>query len=386
MDMMNYRFNDSAHVLTSNSLLEGRLPIAMDEIVVSNYWWGIDIDQTVLLTSDRIWDWDKNSLEEAGIGYFKIVGIVDNDMETIYFSDDYLSQIYPTEPTLDQSLKMQVKQSLENSLRISINNNDVFVYDAFKEYDGYDVYLNDEELFETPLSIEVEIQAESLSQTLTMNKTLVFANGILENEFNYGYISTSVYDEIVNTLLLEVEDEYVSLPSAIASVSVENQLAGTRLIESLDTEVYKVYYPANIPGFLQEFLVFILAIVAVIILLILGLFLYAVIHAVTKNMMNARKKDFSIFRSVGAHESTLSILVIIEQILLSMIGLILSVLILNAIVSFVPNHGLTIEYMRISDYIILVFAITLLGLWLGLRFNKKVFHQTVIQSLTSGGE
>ncbi len=386
MDMMNYRFNDSAHVLTSNSLLEGRLPIAMDEIVVSNYWWGIDIDQTVLLTSDRIWDWDKNSLEEAGIGYFKIVGIVDNDMETIYFSDDYLSQIYPTEPTLDQSLKMQVKQSLENSLRLSINNNDVFVYDAFKEYDGYDVYLNDEELFETPLSIEVEIQAESLSQTLTMNKTLVFANGILENEFNYGYISTSVYDEIVNTLLLEVEDEYVSLPSAIASVSVENQLAGTRLIESLDTEVYKVYYPANIPGFLQEFLVFILAIVAVIILLILGLFLYAVIHAVTKNMMNARKKDFSIFRSVGAHESTLSILVIIEQILLSMIGLILSVLILNAIVSFVPNHGLTIEYMRISDYIILVFAITLLGLWLGLRFNKKVFHQTVIQSLTSGGE
>ena len=386
MDMMNYRFNDSANTLTSNMLSEGRLPTEMDEIVVSNYWWGIDIDQTVLLTSDRIWDWDKNSLEEAGIGYFKIVGIVDNDMETIYFSDDYLSQIYPTEPELDQSLKLQIKQSLENSLRISINNKDVFISDAYKEYNGYDVYLDNEELFETPLSIEVEIQAESFTQTLTMNKTLVFANGILENEFNYGYISTSVYDEIVNTLLLEVKDEYVTLPSAIASVSVENQLAGTRLIESLDTQVYKVYYPANIPGFLQEFIVFILAIVAFVILLILGLFLYAVIHAVTKNMMNARKKDFSIFRSVGAHESTLSMLVIIEQILLSMIGLLLSIIILNAIVMFVPEHGLTIEYMGVIDYVILVLAITLLGLWLGLRFNKKVFHQTVIQSLTSGGE
>jgi len=65
---------------------------------------------------------------------------------------------------------------------------------------------------------------------------------------------------------------------------------------------------------------------------------------------------------------------------------VISIIILNAIVMFVPNHGLTIEYMRISDYIILVFAITLLGLWLGLRFYKKVFHQTVIQSLTSGGE
>jgi putative ABC transport system permease protein len=241
-------------------------------------------------------------------------------------------------------------------------------------------------MFETPASIEVVLQAQSLSQTVTMNKTLVFANGILENEFNYASIASSVYEEIIDAFLLEVESEYVTLPSAIASVSIENQLAGTRLIESLDVEIYKVYYPANIPGFLQEFLVFILAIVAVIILLILGLFLYAVIHAVTKNMMNARKKDFSIFRSVGAHESTLSMLVIIEQILLSIIGLILSIVMLNAIVMFIPDHGLTIEYMGVTDYIILVLAITLLGLWLGLRFNKKVFNQTVIQSLTSGGE
>jgi putative ABC transport system permease protein len=353
---------------------------------VSNYWWGIDIDQTVLLTSDRIWDWDKATLEAAGIGYFKIVGMIDNDLQTIYFSDAYLSQSYPTEPSLDQSQKLLVEQSLQNTLTFTLNDQDVNLYDARSEFNGYDVYFDNETMFETPASIEVVLQAQSLSQTVTMNKTLVFANGILENEFNYASIASSVYEEIIDAFLLEVESEYVTLPSAIASVSIENQLAGTRLIESLDVEIYKVYYPANIPGFLQEFLVFILAIVAVIILLILGLFLYAVIHAVTKNMMNARKKDFSIFRSVGAHESTLSMLVIIEQILLSIIGLILSIVMLNAIVMFIPDHGLTIEYMGVTDYIILVLAITLLGLWLGLRFNKKVFHQTVIQSLTSGGE
>jgi len=386
MDMMNYRFNDSANTLSSSMLSEGRLPTAMDEIVVSNYWWGIDIDQTVLLTSDRIWDWDKATLEAAGIGYFKIVGMIDNDLQTIYFSDAYLSQSYPTEPSLDQSQKLLVEQSLQNTLTFTLNDQDVNLYDARSEFNGYDVYFDNETMFETPASIEVVLQAQSLSQTVTMNKTLVFANGILENEFNYASIASSVYEEIIDAFLLEVESEYVTLPSAIASVSIENQLAGTRLIESLDVEIYKVYYPANIPGFLQEFLVFILAIVAVIILLILGLFLYAVIHAVTKNMMNARKKDFSIFRSVGAHESTLSMLVIIEQILLSIIGLILSIVMLNAIVMFIPDHGLTIEYMGVTDYIILVLAITLLGLWLGLRFNKKVFNQTVIQSLTSGGE
>jgi len=239
---------------------------------------------------------------------------------------------------------------------------------------------------ESPLTIEVMTFAESLSGQWNMPLTLRLYNDFSEDDFNYGAMDSETYHSLMEAYLVMTEFEYVRFPSKIASVSVENQLSGTRLLESLDYELYKVYYPSNIPGFLQEFIVFVLTIVAVIILTILGLFLYAVIHAVTKNMMNARKKDFSIYRSVGAHESTLSISVIFEQVILSIFGLILSILILNLVVMFVPNHGLTIEYMSISDYVILVIAITLLGLWLGLRFNKKVFHQTVIQSLTSGGE
>jgi hypothetical protein len=108
---------------------------------VSNYWWGIDIDQTVLLTSDRIWDWDKATLEAAGIGYFKIVGMIDNDLQTIYFSDAYLSQSYPTEPSLDQSQKLLVEQSLQNTLTFTLNDQDVNLYDARSEFNGYDVIL-----------------------------------------------------------------------------------------------------------------------------------------------------------------------------------------------------------------------------------------------------
>lgn len=129
-----------------------------------------------------------------------------------------------------------------------------------------------------------------------------------------------------------------------------------------------------------------LSIVAIVVLLLLGLFLYAVIHAVTRNMMTSRKKDFSIFRSVGAHQSTLSWLVIVEQVLLSMFGLAIAVGFLQLIVGTVNNHGLTIEYMLFRDYIILLVAIVYLGTWLGVRFNKKVFNQTVIQALSQGGD
>lgn len=387
MDMMGYRYNDSALNLNTSDLESGRLPEAADEIVVSRYWWGIELDQTFLLTSNRIWEWDKERLEESSIGYFKVVGIANNDRQTIYFSEAFLDQTYPTEPTLDLNVREQVKQTLENNIRFTYNNQDFSVYPIEEDFDGFDIFLeNNTPLNDIPLSIEVMIYSESLSTSVSMSKTMTIGNAFLEDNFNFGAMSASVYQEIIDAFLEEVEEEFYTLPSAIASVSVENQLAGTRIVNQLDVETYKVYYPANIPGFIQEFLVFILSIVAIIILTILGLFLYAVIHAVTKNMMNSRKKDFSIFRSVGAHESTLSVLVILEQILLSIIGLALSVFILNMIVLFVPDHGLTIEYMGVTDYLILVLSITLLGLWLGLRFNKKVFHQTVIQSLTSGGE
>lgn len=387
MDMMGYRYNDSALNLDASDLDSGRLPEAADEIVVSRYWWGIDLNQTFLLASTRVWDWNKERLEASSIGYFKVVGIANNDLQTIYFSEAFLDQPYPMSPSLDLTLKTQVSETIANNLKFTYNNQEFYVYQNGQNFNGFDLFMvNNTSLLESPVFIEVTITSQSITKMLSTTKTISLGNEFSSEGFNYGELSVSVFNAIIDDFLEEVEAEYVALPSAIASVSVVNQLVGTRLVNQLDVETYKVYYPANIPGFLQEFLVFILSIVAVIILTILGLFLYAVIHAVTKNMMNSRKKDFSIFRSVGAHESTLSVLVILEQVLLSIIGLTLSVLILNLIVLFVPDHGLTIEYMGVTDYLILVLSITLLGLWLGLRFNKRVFHQTVIQSLTSGGE
>ena len=387
-DMYDYRFTDTAHFIDESALSSGRLPVAKDEIVVSEYFWGsVELDRTYLLSNGSDWSWDKNSLESNGFGYFKVVGLIDDDLQTIYFSEAYLTQPYPTEPVFDMNIKNNVRAYVENSLRFVYQDKTFYLYNGNQTFEGYDVIFdNGMPAFESPLTIEVMTFAESLSGQWNMPLTLKLYNDFSEDDFNFGAMDSETYQSLMKAYLVMTEFEYVRFPSKIASVSIENQLSGTRLLESLDYEVYKVYYPSNISGFLQEFIVFVLTIVAVIILTILGLFLYAVIHAVTKNMMNARKKDFSIYRSVGAHESTLSISVIFEQVILSIFGLILSVLILNLVVMFVPNHGLTIEYMSISDYVILVIAITLLGLWLGLRFNKKVFHQTVIQSLTSGGE
>jgi len=104
--------------------------------------------------------------------------------------------------------------------------------------------------------------------------------------------------------------------------------------------------------------------------------------------MNARKKDFAIYRSIGANKSSLARLVVLEQVIMSTSGFIITIILLNILSSNINFIKLAIQYMEIRDYVILLVAFMLLGAWLGLRFNKKVFKQSVIETLTSskGGE
>ena len=112
------------------------------------------------------------------------------------------------------------------------------------------------------------------------------------------------------------------------------------------------------------------------------MFLYSIVHAVTKNVMNARKKDFAIYRSIGANQTTLARLVIIEQVIMSVAGFFITMIILNILSSQIYSIRTAIKYMEIKDYAILLIAFMLFGAWLGLRFNKRVFNQSVIETLS----
>jgi ABC-type lipoprotein export system ATPase subunit len=382
-------FIDSALNLTQSDLVVGRLPQSKNEVVLnipSNFG-TMDVnnlDYHIFLQDYFNWG-DRDVINEP-ILTVKIVGYTSNgNRNTLFFSEEYLNQPYPSEPVVDYQLKSMTLSNIRGNLSFVYNNQNYFAGMAYKESEG-EVSLHEpgSPSLETK-NVSITFEARSITNTrIQVTKNVEIS--INENfSFEYAYISKDLYNEIISELSALVTNDYIRLPSTIASVSVSNQLSGQRLTETLDIETYKVFYPSNISSSFQSFFIFLLTIFSAIILTVLGLFLYAIIHAVTKNMMQSRTKDFAIYRSVGAHEQTLSFLVITEQMLLSGLGLLISVLILNAVVMFVPNHGLTIEYMSILDYIILTSFILIFSIWLGLRFNKRVFKQTVIQSLTNGG-
>lgn len=380
---------DSAITLSESDLLEGRLPEADNEVVISpSFWQDVILNQTLYAYVSNMYGYidEELSQDPAYALALEVVGITKDNNNTLYFSESYLNTPYPDEPTESIALKNEVQRQILNTLRATLDGDEYMIEPSLFSEDmdiDFNIYGDNQRELETGVLTFTAVSTNGLNLTYQKEVTYNKPNAV---QYNFALITQALYNDLIEHMLLQVQDEYIAFPSNIASVNVSNQLAGSRLIEDLDANVYKVYYPSNLSSPFQEFLVFMLSIVMVIVLLLLGLFLYAVIHAVTRNMMTSRKKDFSIFRSVGAHQKTLSLLVIFEQIMLSLIGLSIAVGVLQLIVNITDNHGLTIEYMLFTDYVILIVAITYLGTWLGLRFNKKIFHQTVIQALSDGGD
>ena len=372
---------DSA-ISLAESEITGQIPLELNEIVISSYWQSFNIGDTVELYNGYYYD----QIQNESLGEFIVVGIDNQDRQIIYFSDAYLKQDLEVEEQLDIARYENTKSSISYQMTFVFEGESIYVERAYEPLtvdlkffgSGEETILEDQTIeFQTFSSTGIK-----LSKTFTGLSISIFET--FESEFYKRVILESeIFDQMVADFMKEVEFEYMLPERNMLSLSVTGIYQGTNIIENVDSSIYKVYYPANISSPMREVLVFLSGLLAIVLLSLFGLFLYAIVHAVTRNVMNARKKDFAIYRSIGANQTSLAKLVVIEQIFMAFIGFVLTLVILNLLSSTIPVIQRTLPYMEIQDYIILMFAFVLFGLWLGLRFNKKVFNQSVIETLTA---
>jgi putative ABC transport system permease protein len=379
------RATDTAEVLRERDI-DGRLPVAVDEIIFSSSYGSFSVGDVVELTMGRgYYYYDGPRDEETPIlGTFTITGIDKSERETVYFSKAYLDQEELEFEMIDYDKYQNLYWTLQNNMRLDFEGTEYYVWSGYESFDSDVVIQGKGEpdalgeqtvTFKTRSTFDVEL-------TKTLDVTISMA----DDNYEEALLDREFYESLLKEFIAEVPDEYAMTSRDLISLSVDGYYAGNQLIETIDLDTYKVYYPANISSPMREFLVFFAGLMAVILLTLFGLFLYSIVHAVTRNVMNARKKDFAIFRSIGANQYVLARLVVIEQVFISVTGFILTLIILNLLSSSIPMIGNTIPYMERQDYVILFGVFVLFGTWLGLRFNKKVFKQSVIETLTMSRE
>jgi putative ABC transport system permease protein len=117
-----------------------------------------------------------------------------------------------------------------------------------------------------------------------------------------------------------------------------------------------------------------------------GFALYTVLGVVVKNISLARKKDFTIFRSIGASKTYLARQVILEQVISGIIAFIITVVLLQIIAIY--NHTLSqsMRHLFLYQYFVLFLISVILSIFVARTYNKKYFKFSVIAALNNSEE
>jgi len=376
---------DAASTLKSNEYT-GTMPEGKYEIIIGDTWVNYEVGDVLKLGTSSYY---VNPSADDFIGEFIITGIDKAKGGILYFSDAFLN-----DPNVDRfTVNEQIKLDLEQSAMYSWNVKNEGYYTQFNpEITGRRLNYNGESgtlSFIETKDVEFvgyfydrntwdEIQLEYTLEDVDIYK----ATG----EIYYLEFGPEVYDDFKDFVLTELEYMYKIENRVVASLSVKGLNNGTKTIDAIDYETYRTIYPANIPDPASAIFLFMNGLYTGVFMFVVGLLLYSIVHAVTKNVMQSRKKDFSIFRSIGTSKTTLARLVVLEQISIAGLSAILMLTVLYFLGQNVQAIYAMIQYMEISNYITLILFFLFFGGWLGLRFNKKIFKQSVIESIVSSKE
>lgn len=173
------------------------------------------------------------------------------------------------------------------------------------------------------------------------------------------------------------------------TIFAKNVQTAELIKNTIDKTEYRVIYPAQDRGLLGRVfdpVYYVLSIVFYAVAFSIGLFLFLILSVVFRNVMHARKKDFAVYRAIGASQSKLGWLIIFEQLFMMAISVIINYIIVAILVRYDFFFNTVFGEMSLTDSIILFISFIFFSFWLGLRFNHKIFNFTIIETLASSKE
>ncbi|MFH5882446.1 ATP-binding cassette domain-containing protein [Liberiplasma polymorphum] len=367
--------------ISQSDLSSGRLPQNYNEIVIPKDRGDIG-DIFMLSTSQEIWMYDE-SVTNVGEA-FTVVGISrERYSYNIYlhvdFFDDAYYQFQATKNQLDFSLYYNNDLFLQNSnifvvIDDSLENNDVLInnvlFEQLRDFGFGQMFPN--------FSVE-----DLENEVFTLNFTHILYEGSSEIRIvgTYGETGEQRGWESGITLNRETFEALFSLESRQITLIVQDNFDANRVLNQLDKQTYHTVYPAEYesPG-MFNFAIFtrIMSLISVAFLLTV---MYFLTYLSLRNIMRARKKDYVIYRSIGATQKDLNQITIFELIFLFVVAFITvySALAVNAYMqTIIPNY---LRFYSIGNYLFAIFLLIGLAIAIGLRFNQRIFKDSVITAL-----
>jgi ABC-type lipoprotein export system ATPase subunit len=378
-ESMNYFEVFPSVLLSANDLNNGRLPNALNEIVVSDDYGQVG-DTFNLVTQDEFWRPMDNNTTPLSAYEMTIVGT---------FSGRYDNRAYFYESFYEESYVQFQATKGQLSSAIYYNNN--LVADLFNIRITIDNTLSDGDVKINQGLVSQIDESGVLGFNLTIDDfedevfNLSFVHPLYQNTLNIEVVEIIESNEFEYDFNIVMNANTLNALSAFESPQISllvvDNFDANRVIDAIDQDIYHVMYPAEIDlygGFDMGIFGRIMLTFSVFFLLIA---MYFLTYVSLRNIMRARKKDYVIYRSIGATQKDLNHVTIFEQVIIFMIAFIVVYILLfvNAqLDTFIPNH---LRYFGLSNYLFIIMILLLMAVGLGYRFNRKIFKESVITTL-----
>jgi len=388
IDSREYYLNPAA-MLKNTQLKSGSLPTSKFEVIIEPID-GYSVGDTILLGFNYAYDAD--GLDNIpGAIEFTISGIAESTSGNnswrgrMYFHEDYIN-------SNDVTVRGYLKSANWGTPPLSIT----LQYEgeqALVTYDG--TILIDEDIPDN----EIYLSKDSLSQLL-QNLGFDFDDTLAEIDgYTFQLIGLSAFE--TNSLDVEVTGQYQSSGYSWTYMSMNSNTIGTlltdesyqlgvlvfdeydaeKVIEDINDLGYNTIYPNGVTDQFSAIFAIFTSIYLGLILGLLMVVIYFITYIVLKNIQNSKKKDYLIFRSIGASKKDLNSVTIIELLMTTVLAYVItmSAFVINEnINSVIPRY---LRYFTVGSHILVFFLMIALAVLLGRRFNKRIFSKSVITSL-----
>ena len=382
-------FLNPALMLDDTQLIRGTLPASKFEVVIEPMD-GYNIGDTILLGYNYAYDSD--GLDEiSGTTEFTISGITEltSSMGSwrgrMYFHEDYIT-------STDVTVRGYLRSANWGATPIAIT----LQYEGTQSLYAYEGTIK---IDEDVLDNEIHLSGDSIPQLLENlgfepDDTIADLDG-----YTFQLIGLSAFES--TTTDVEITGQYQNVGYEWTYMSMNSNTIGELLtdepyqlgvlvFDSYDAEKvisdinalgYNTIYPDGVTDQFSAIFAIFTSIYLGFILGLLMLVIYFITYIVLKNIQNSKKKDYLIFRSIGASQKDLNRVTIIELLMTTVLAYVITMtaFIINENVnSVIPRY---LRYFTVGSHVLVFFMMIVLAVLLGRRFNKRIFSKSVITSL-----
>ena len=225
----------------------------------------------------------------------------------------------------------------------------------------------------TSLQIDSNTNFYKKTQSLSVTGEYLPAGVLSNDKGSYSYSCAAN----PNSLLTLVPTELYQV-----TVFVRDSFDAKTVVPAIKDLGFNAIYPASVQNQFAEISRIFSTLGFTILMVFLMTIVFWVTYAVLRNVQSAKKKDYLIFRSIGASKKDLYKVTNLEL----MIAFFMSLLIV--IIFFIINelHQIWVfpqylRYFNVFSYLALLLILMTLALLLGRKFNRTIFDKSVITAL-----